>query len=171
LSRVHTGAVSANRRHWHNNWEDESSDDAHEAWMDKWAPPCPLGCRQRLLELLGFRLKAEDWLQLRVVLGWRDRICAAIVDEHPDLVYVRVLACHEDEADDPRDPNRSRNDVDCPCRVYLDAPLGERVVIDVDSGEPLPMLIPRWGTGERSFYIPRPAGILWPPEARKDGLG
>jgi hypothetical protein len=169
LLRVHTESMGANYLPWEDNWEGESSDDEHDAWMDKWAPPCPLGHRQRLLELLGFRLKAEDCLQLRLALGWRDGICAAIVDEHPDLVYVRTLACRpKDEADDPPDPDCSRNDVDCGCRVYLDAPLGERVVIDVDSGEPLPMLIPRWGTGEPSFYIPRPTGNLWPPEGKTD---
>jgi hypothetical protein len=164
--------MRANRRPSDDSWEEESWEDAHAAWVDKWAPPCPLGYPQRLLTLLGFRLKAVDCLQLRVVLGWRDGICCVIVDEHPDLVDVRVLACHpEDEADDPRDPHRRREDLDSPCRVWLDAPLGERIVIDVDSGEPLPMYIPRRGTGEPSLYIPRPPGILWPPEARKEGAG
>jgi hypothetical protein len=68
-----------------------------------------------------------------MVLGRRDGICAALVDEHPDL--------------------------------------GERIVIDVDSGEPLPMFIPRWGTGERSLYVPRPKGNLWPPDVANDGTG
>jgi hypothetical protein len=164
--------MSANRRPWEDNWEDDGCEDAHAAWIEKWAPKCPLGYPQHLLTLLGFRQKAVDCVQLRVVLGWRDGICDVIVDEHPDLVYVRVLACHpEDEADDPRDPDRSREAVDCPCRVYLDAPLGERIVIDVDSGEPLPMFIPRWGTGERSLYVPRPKGNLWPPDPRNDGAG
>jgi hypothetical protein len=81
--------------------EDESWEDAQEAWMEKWVPPCPLGYPQRLLR--------------------------------------------------------------------PDSPLGERVVIDENSGEPLPMYIPRWGTGEPSLYIPRPAGNLWPSEASEDG--
>lgn len=158
--------MRTNRRQRQDHREVQSSEDDHLAWLDKWAPPCPLGYPQRLLTILGFRLKAVDCLQLRVVLGWRDGICAVIVDEHSDLVYVRVLACHpEDEADDPRDPRRSREDLDSPCRRWLHAPLAERVVIDVDSGEPLPMYIPRWGTGEPSLYVPRPPGILWPPEA------
>jgi hypothetical protein len=103
----------------------------------------------------------------QVVLEWRDGICNVIVDERPDLVYVRVLGCHpKDPADAPRDPDRSREDLDSPRRVYLDAPLGERIVVDVDSGEPLPMYIPRWVPANGSFYIRRPPGIL-SPQRRK----
>jgi hypothetical protein len=68
LLRVHTDSMSANYLPWEQNWEGESSDDEHDAWVDKWAPPCPLGYPQRLLELVGLRLKAADLLQLRVVL-------------------------------------------------------------------------------------------------------
>jgi hypothetical protein len=42
--------------------------------------------------------------------------------------------------------------------------LADRVVIDFDSGRPLPLFIPRSGTDERSVYVPRPRGSLWPPE-------
>lgn len=131
--------------------------------LEKWAPECPDGNPQRLCEILGFRLKGADYLQLRVVLGGLDRgVCQAIVEEHPDRVYVRALAClHEDESA-CNAPRLLSDEVDCPCNVWLDAPLDERIVIDVDSGRPLPLFVPGWGTGERSVYVPRPSGSLWP---------
>jgi hypothetical protein len=55
------------------------------------------------------------------------------------------------------------------CRnVPLDAPLGDRAVIDFDSGEPLPLFIPRWGTDDRSVYVTRPEGNLWPPDRAEE---
>ena len=154
---------------------------SHEDWLAKWAPPCPDGNPQRLLEILGFRLKGADLLQLRVVLKQDDGgVCQAIVEEHPDRVYVRALACLEEEEEEEKEdwpdsfsqPTEGGNpgwrrprEIDCPCNVWLDAPLDERVVIDVDSDEELPFFIPRWGTGEPSLYVPRPPGPVWsPPE-------
>ena len=130
-------------------------------WLEKWAPKCPDGNPQRLCEILGFRLKGADYLQLRVVLGALDRgVCQAIIEEHPDRVFVRALAClHEDES--ARNTTLS-DETDCPCNVWLDAPLDERVVIDIDSGRPLRLFIPGWGTEEPSVYVPRPSGSLWP---------
>ena len=133
------------------------------AVLEKWAPPCPDGNRQRLCELLGFRLKAVDYLQLRVVLYPSDRgVCQGIVEEHPDRVYVRLLACLYDEDDpdgwSPLDPVGTN----CPCNFVLDAPLAERVVIDADTGQELPLFIPRWGDKDRrSEYVPRPPGDVW----------
>lgn len=139
----------------------------YEEWLEKWAPPCPDGNHQRLLEILGFRLKGADYLQLRVVLRKGDNgVCQLVVEEHPDRIYVRALACLKEEDEEEDGYWLPGEEVDCPCTWWLDAPLGERVVIDQDSGEELPVLIPRWGTGERSLYVPRPPGSLWPPDDR-----
>jgi hypothetical protein len=74
---------------------------------------------------------------------------------------VCVIACLPDD-----DPLRARpkEEVCCPCNIWLDAPLGERTVINVDTGRELTLYIPRWGTDEPSLYVPRPGGTLWPPE-------
>jgi hypothetical protein len=136
--------------------------NTHAEWLEKWAPECPDGDPQRLCELLGFRLKGRDHLQLRVVLRSLDRgVCQLIIEEHPDRVYVRALACeHEDESGS----NASvPQETDCPCNVWLDAPLDERIVVDIDSGRPLPLFVPGWGSGKPSIYVPRPTGSLWPP--------
>lgn len=138
----------------------------HEEWMDKWAPRCPDGNHRRLLSILGFRLKGADYLQLRVALRKSDYgVCEAIIEEHPDSIYVRALACVDEQHDDAWSSS-VREEVDCGVAVWLDAPLGERIVIDEDTGEELPLLIPRWGTGEHSLYVPRPPGVLWPPDER-----
>jgi hypothetical protein len=120
------------------------------------------------LEIVAFRLKGPDYLQLRVILKKGDHgACQIIIDEHPDRLYVRALACLKDDEDEASGWSGT-DEVDCGCCVWLDAPLGERVVIDVETGEELPLLIPRWGTGEPSLHIPRPPGLLWPPDAVSD---
>jgi hypothetical protein len=135
----HTGGMSANRRPWDDSWDED------QAWVETWMPKCPDRNPQRLCEILGFRLKGPEYLQLRVVLTPADwGVCNAIIEEHPDLVYVRAIACYDDGWPPRQRPGCLYGDTDCPCSVYLDAPLGERIVIDIDSGEPLPMFIPRW---------------------------
>lgn len=125
----------------------------HEEWKEKWAPPCPDGNCQRLLKILGFRLKGADYLQLRVVLRRGDNgVCQLIVDEHPDRIYVRALSCVKEEAEDEDWYWLPTHEVDCPCTWWLDAPLGERIIIDEDSGRQLPALHPPLGDG-RAFAI------------------
>ena len=50
-------------------WDEE----AHAAWVEKWAPRCPDGNPQRLAHLLGFRERNVRELELRVPLGEGDR--------------------------------------------------------------------------------------------------
>jgi hypothetical protein len=136
----------------------------HEEWADIWCPRCPDGNHRRLLQILGFRLKGPDFLQLRVALRRGDNgVCQAIAEEYPDTIVVRALACLDE--DDDRTYQRPYKEVDWPCNVLLDAPLGDRAVIDQDSGEELLLLIPGWDADEdRSRYVPRPPGPLWPPQ-------
>lgn len=113
-------------------------EDAHREWCEKWAPPCPDGNPRRLRRARGFRERNLGELELRVVLGGDGvGVCQVIVEEHDDEVYVRVLI-HYDEYGGPA----SLDYTDCPVRVWLDRPLGERAVIDVDSDEELPLYTP-----------------------------
>ena len=51
----------------------------------------------------------------------------------------------DDDADDADDGTRHyREYTDCPVRVWLKQPLGERAVIDVNSDEELPLYIPEY---------------------------
>jgi len=54
------------------------------------------------------------------------------IDERGDHVYVRVVACYEDEEHEDKDDVRPRRReyADFPVRVSLDRPLGERAVSD-----------------------------------------
>jgi hypothetical protein len=138
----------------------------HEEWMERWAPRCPIGNQPRLLQILGFRLKGADCLQLRVALRDGEGVCRVMLEEYPDRIYVRAAAC-VDRDDENYWAAPSRHAVDCGVAVWLDAPLGERIVVDEDTCEELPLLfMSRGGTGEPCFYIPRPPGVLWPPDER-----
>jgi hypothetical protein len=132
------------------HWEEHDGEsiivfdeEAHAVWREKWAPRRPDGSPQRLAHPLGFRERNVGELELRVALGAPDHgACQVIVDEQDDEVYVRVLVCY-DEADDDR-RSRTREYTDCPVRVWLEKPLGQRAVIDVDSDEELPLFTPSW---------------------------
>jgi hypothetical protein len=66
--------------------------------------------------------------------------CQVIVEESDDMVLVRVLVCFDEQAD-AFPP--AREFVNCPVRVWLDRPLANRTVVDVDSNEELPLFSPR----------------------------
>jgi hypothetical protein len=128
---------------WTTDWDGEPiiefDSEAHERWLEKWAPEC----RRRVRRPLGFRERNVGELELRVALGGDDRgVCRVILDERDDEVYVRVLVCGC--ADDDDDDGTWREYTDCPVRVWLKQPLGERAVIDVDSDEELPLYIPTY---------------------------
>jgi hypothetical protein len=125
--------------------EDE---DAYAKWRRKWAPPCPDGDPQRLRRALGFRERNVGELELRVPLSRGEHgACRVVVDELGDEVYVRVLVCYDEHDDEAYGPDREY--VDCPVRVWLDRPLGERAVIDHDTDEELPIYVPEYVNGVR----------------------
>jgi hypothetical protein len=122
----------------------EFDTEAHAEWCEKWAPPCPAGNPQLPRHALGFRERSIGELELRVALGGDEGICQVIVDERDDEVYVRVVVCYEDEDDAPA---RRPEYMDCPARVWLDRPLGDRAVIDVDDDRELPLYVPKYLNG------------------------
>ncbi|MHB1569927.1 MAG: hypothetical protein ACYC0H_12040 [Solirubrobacteraceae bacterium] len=102
-------------------------------------PPCPDGTPQRLRHPLGFRERNLRELELRVLLGeHEDGVCSILVEEHEDEVHVRVLV-HRDRSGPP-----SRHFCDCPVRVWLEHPLGDRAVVDIDANEELPLFTPAY---------------------------
>ena len=104
-------------------------------------PPCPDGKPQRPRRALGFRERNVCELELRVALGGDEGgVCQVVVEEHEEEVYVRVLI-HYQDSDDETIP-RIREYTDCPVRAWLDRPLGDRAVVDVDTDEELPLFIP-----------------------------
>jgi hypothetical protein len=116
--------------------------DTRGEWMEKW-PPCPDGHPLKLRHALGFRERSVCELELRVSLGgdgWG--VCQIIVDERDDEIYVRLLLHRREEHQGLR-PN-DREYLDCPIRVSLARPLGERAVVDMDSDEELPLYTPRF---------------------------
>jgi hypothetical protein len=136
------------------------------SWYTKWAPRCPNGNPQRMCEIVGFRLKGADYLQLRVILCDEDHgVCQLVVEEHEDVVFVHALACFEPAPEPPprkgRKKQQQRHETNCPCNHWLDFPLGARVIVNYETDRPLPLCIPHWGEDKPDEYIPRPLGDLW----------
>jgi hypothetical protein len=125
----------------HGNRFIEWDAEAHNAWLGKWAPPCPAGNPLRLQHADGFRERNLGELELRVPLTHGDHgACQVIVDEHEDEIYIRVLVCYDEDAN--TEATHPRHYTVCPVRTWLERPLGERAVIDVDTDEELPLYIP-----------------------------
>ena len=128
---------------WTTDWDGqpitELDSEAHEKWLKKWAPQC----HRRVRRALGFWERNTRELELRVVLGGDDQgVCRVILDERDDEVYVRVLVCGCRDDDDDDETSLDREYMDCPVRVWLKQPLGDRAVLDVDSDEELPLYTP-----------------------------
>jgi hypothetical protein len=118
-------------------------EESDAACREKWAPRCPDGNPQRLRRAVGFRERNVGELELRVPLAAGEGgACQVIVDERDDEVHVRVLVCYDEHRDE--DAPRPREYMDCPVRVWLDQPLGERAVIDFDSDEELDPFTPTY---------------------------
>ena len=106
-------------------------------------PTCPDGRPQQLRHPLGFRERSLGELELRVELGAGDGgVCQVSVDERGDEVHVRVLVHRQDVHGYSR--SEARESLDCPVRVWLERPLGDRAVIDADTDEELLLYIPRY---------------------------
>ncbi|HET8980787.1 MAG TPA: hypothetical protein VFN87_21725 [Solirubrobacteraceae bacterium] len=104
---------------------------------------CPDGEPQEVRHPLGFRERDRCELELRVPLGDDDSgVCQVMVDEHDDEVDVRVLVHRRD--DHGRGRPRPRPHVDCPVRVWLERPLGDRAVINADTDQELLYYVPAY---------------------------
>ncbi|HZE05403.1 MAG TPA: hypothetical protein VE127_09275 [Solirubrobacteraceae bacterium] len=124
--------------------------------MDSEWTPCPDGEPQELRHPLGFRERNRCELELRVPLGDDDSgVCQVMLDERDDEVHVRVLVHREEECD--RSRPRPRPHTDCPVRVWLEQPLGDRLVIDADTDQELLHYVPAYVNN-----VPRPDhGYHW----------
>jgi hypothetical protein len=125
--------------HWADwNDVDESEADSRLPWL-----ACPDANPQEVRRALGFRERNVGELELRVALGGDDLgVCQIVVDERDDEVHVRVFVCCHDRDDQPG--QAARDYVDCPVRVWLARPLGDRAVIDIDSDQELPLFTPAY---------------------------
>jgi hypothetical protein len=107
--------------------------------LTRWAPLCPLDHPQRLALAIAYRVKGPDLLQLRVLMRRTEGACSVVVQESPELVLVRVIVCSPDgNFDDGSEL------LDCPVKAYLDAPLDDRMVIEIETARRLPLYLPDW---------------------------
>jgi hypothetical protein len=108
---------------------------------DKWlGRRCPDGRRQELAILTGHRERNQGELELRVLLcECQSGVCDVVLEETNYYVRVRAFTCG---AGDQTLSRSRRIYTDCPCRIWLSAPLGNRPVIEWDTSEPLPVVDP-----------------------------
>jgi len=138
---------------------------------------CPDGRVRRLCHPVGFRERNVGELELRVLLGPGDNgVCQVIVEERDEEVNVRVLVHRADE--DDASARCDREYLNCPVRVELDEPLGERAVIDFDRDEELPLYKPPYlndarqpDDGHHNVTRRRPASASSPVEAPERAPG
>jgi hypothetical protein len=118
---------------------DESDEDEHAEWLEKWtAPRCPFGNPQVARRCRGYHEREPECLELRVPLREYEVVCDVIVHEQEDVVQVRVIACYEE----PEDGQVNNECWECPAHVYLEKPLNGRAVIDVQTDAVLPAFVP-----------------------------
>lgn len=126
------------------DWTEDNADwdlEQLTRCSDTWEHDCPIGNPQRERRCIGYREREPGRLQLRVPLGVGEGVCQAIVDEHDEVIYVRVLVCYEDG-----DEQLPQDYCNCPVHVYLDRPLGDRKVIDADERTEVPLYEPHWAS-------------------------
>ena len=148
------------RQRWDVYNDDPAAGSEPDAWCEPSAgwPACPDGKPQELRHPLGFRERNRAELELRVELSGEDGgVCQVGVEERGDEVHVRVLVHLRDEHEHPR-PGACRY-LDCPVRVWLERPLGDRAVIDADTDEELPLYIPMYRnnvlTPDHGYHVVR----------------
>jgi hypothetical protein len=140
---------------------------ARTAQLDsaKWWPRCPEDNPQRLLDIIGYRIKGPDFIQALVLLTPEDNgVCQAPFVEYPDRVEVRAIACSGSELGYGRIEDQPTTA--WPSNVLLDSPLGDRVVVDVDSGLPLRRFTlgrPNGSPGSVPLFIPVVGEVAWLP--------
>jgi len=128
------------------DWPDEYGvgadcfdDDEHARWLERWTSPCPDGRPQRVATCLGYREREAGRVQLRVALRGSEGVCDAIVEEDEENVVVRLLVCCDENS---FEEDEDHEYVNCPIHVYLQKPLGDRSVIDVETDRPVPLFVP-----------------------------
>jgi len=101
---------------------------------DPWESPCPDGNLQVPRRCTGYMEREPGRLQLRVDLCSTpygiESVCDVLVVEEQHDVFVKVLVCCP-PANEPAKWDGRLEAMNCPCHVYLDAPLNGRAVRDM----------------------------------------
>jgi hypothetical protein len=121
-------------------------DDAQDAIDDRWLPYCPAHHPVEPKELLGYTILSPRLLRVEVSMRGFEDVCDVVVDEGPDLIRVRATAC----ANFHNHPVFRRSALGDPSVITLNEALGDRVVIDYETEEPVPVYVPPYLHGRRT---------------------
>jgi hypothetical protein len=112
-------------------------DSGHE--VEQGFPICPLGLPQVGCACLGFYERGPGYLQLRFGALDNEGLCDVVVEEGAFQVAVRVVLCSKDDEHlGYRDLAEERT------HVQLEEVLGNRLVIDIETGRAVPFYVPTY---------------------------
>jgi hypothetical protein len=106
---------------------------------DQCFPPCPLDLPQVGRACLGCYEREPGRLQLRFGARDNEGVCDVIVEQSSSEVAVRLLLCSKDD-EHLGYPGLAEERT----HVYLDRPLGDRKVIDLETGCGVPFFVPTY---------------------------
>lgn len=125
-------------------------------------PPCPLGFGQQSRVCLGHYERGHMRLQIRLLMRDDEGVCTVLVEEDAASVTVRVITCRSDDrADRLGYPGYAEERH----HVSIEAPLGGRVVLDHETGRPIPFYVPTYESGRPT----KSPGYYTDPDAARAG--
>jgi hypothetical protein len=126
-------------------------------------PSCPLGLRQDSRACLGYYEREHLRLQIRMLMRDDEGICTVLVEEDGSSVTIRAIACR---SDDPLDRLGYPGYAEERHHVWIETPLGDRTVLDYQTGKPMPFYVP---TYENNRPTKAPGYYTDPDAARAGG--
>jgi hypothetical protein len=125
-------------------------------------PRCPLGLTQQPRACLGRYERGDRWLQIRMLMRDDEGVCTVLVEEDESSVTVRVITCR---SDDPVDRLGYPGYAEERHHVSIEAPLGDRTVLDHQTGRPMPFYVPTHDNGRPT----KAPGYYTDPDAARAG--
>jgi hypothetical protein len=125
-------------------------------------PSCPLGLGQRSRACLGYYERGHLRLQIRMLMVDNEGVCTVLVEEDKSSVTIRVITCR---SDDPEDRLGYPGYAEERHHVWIETPLGDRTVLDHETGRPMPFYVP-------TYWNNRPTkapGYYTDPDAARAG--
>lgn len=123
-----------------------------------WFAPCPMGFPKRPSPCLGYYESEPGRLQVRFLARDDEGVCDILVEESAAQVILRLFLCRGVE------PSGYFGMAEEHEHVYLEEPLGDRVVLDFETAEPMALYVPTWWNNRQTKA---PGFYTDPVEARE----
>jgi hypothetical protein len=125
-------------------------------------PRCPLGLTQQSRACLGHYERGSRRLQIRMLMREDEGVCTVRGEEDDASVTIRVITCR---SDDPVNRLGYPGYAEERHHVSIEAPLGDRVVLDHETGAPMAFYVPTFQNGRPT----KAPGYCTDPDAARAG--